>query len=223
MTWLQEAMEALILTEEAEAYLLGRGAVRESFTELGEGTWITSPAPHPDPHFHKQYGPHGERLEGWLTCPIRTPRGEYIGFEARPVDQKIITRYLDFPRAYWVPIWIAHQDAAAKLWAGGSAWVVEGRFDLYAMEHVVPEADTVVCSVRGVMTQKHVEYFRRLGCHVNLVYDRDEQGRIGTENSLGWMRSSGVSCQEFPYVGGKDPGAIWDKQGLEGLKEAFLV
>jgi len=221
MTWIEEALAATTLTEEAEGYLLGRGAKTASYENMGEGVWTRCPTPNTDPDFVDRYGPHGESLEGLLVCPLYTPRGEPVGFEAKSMSRKYLTRYLVRPKADWNPIWVTGTDTAKKLWAGGDAWIVEGRFDLYPMEWVVPETDAVLASVRASLTRKHIEYLRRFGVFVNVVYDNDETGRVGTDKALHWLRRAGISCRKVAYTGGKDPGEIWDRAGLDGLKHAF--
>ena len=57
MTWIQEALSSLTLTEEAEGYLLGRGAKSDSYENMGEGVWSKSPSPCEDPDFVERYGP----------------------------------------------------------------------------------------------------------------------------------------------------------------------
>ena len=221
MTWIQEALSSLTLTEEAEGYLLGRGAKSDSYENMGEGVWSKSPSPCEDPDFVERYGPYGESLEGLLVCPLYTPRGEPVGFEAKSMRKKYLTRYLVRPKADWNPIWIGRTDAAEKLWSGGEAWIVEGRFDLYPLEWVIPPEDVVLASVRAALTRKHIEYLRRLGVFVNVVYDNDETGRVGTEKALHWLKRAGVPCRKVSYSGGKDPGEIWDQGGLSGLKKSF--
>ena len=149
MTWIREALDSLTLTEEAEGYLLGRGARVETYQNMGEGVWTECPHPNQDPDFVERYGAYGESLVGLLVCPLYTPRGEPVGFEAKSMQQKYLTRYLVRPKADWNPIWVARTDAAEKLWAGGEAWIVEGRFDLYPLEWIVPPEDVVLASVRG--------------------------------------------------------------------------
>ena len=73
----------------------------------------------------------------------------------------------------------------------------------------------------AALTRKHIEYLRRLGVFVNVVYDNDETGRVGTEKALHWLNKAGVPCRKVLYSGGKDPGEIWDRGGLSGLKQSF--
>ena len=215
---------------------MGRGVKYKSIKDLFLGEWHRDRKDAemaPDPVFRERYGFKGKSLQGSLVCPLFNPRGNLIGVEFRSWrGPKSLTRYL-LPEAAWNPILIGFPKAMSKLWKGGDVWVGEGLFDLGAMEHVVPSTDAVIATVRAKLTFKHVEFLRR---HVQgtvfMVYDRDETGRKAT---TGWrddtgkwrwgaidaLNRVGVSCRDVPYLGGKDPGEIWERSGTEGLKRAF--
>lgn len=234
MSWLSDILSDCILTEDVEGYLLGRGSRPEFIETEGIVTWTPTKEPVPDDRFRKQYGPHGEYLDGWLICPVYSPRGRVIGFEGRHTEIKKITDYR-LPEAYWNPFWLGLLTAMPKLWAGGDVWVTEGLFDLCPMQWVVPEEDAVLSSVRAKLSRWHVEHLRRF-CKgwVHMVYDRDEAGRKGvngyTDNTgkrrwgaLDSLQRVGLECREVPYSGGSDPGDIWDRGGEEALRSSFLL
>lgn len=217
---------------------MGRGVSESSIDRLQIGVWSPPEDPAPDPVFRDRYGDNGELLADRLVYPLRSPRGGLIGFESRSMHEKSVTRYL-LPEAAWNPVLIGFPAAMEKVWAGGDLWVVEGLFDLTALERIIPERDAVVASVRAKLTQKHVEWIRRfmgLGnatSQVYMVYDNDETGRRGVvgyvDESTGKLRwgalkqleSVHVSAVDVRYRGGKDPGEIWERTGTEGLRAAF--
>jgi hypothetical protein len=233
--WLTEALRKCELEERTEGYLLGRGAREESYRALGCVTWEIPYNETPgDEIFRKKYGPpRGLNLHGWLVCPIYSPKGKVIGFEARNTERKALSEYL-LPEAAWNPVWLGlTPEAMRKIWDGASVWVVEGLFDLFPLEWVVPPQDVVLGTLRAQLTDKHVEFLRRF-CRgwVHMAYDLDEQGRKATR---GWTDDSGkyrwgaldklkrvdILSREVPYTGGKDPGEIWDKGGVDALRKAF--
>lgn len=235
--WLQGVLQAgRDLPEAAEGYLRGRGMRERLISELEMAIWHCPKEPAPDPAFRKRYGTHGEYLEGKLICPFFSPRGELIGFEGRSWDgTKQIT---DFRTAdsSWNPVFIGlTQPAMHRIWAGGNVWVVEGLFDLTALERILPEKDVVLATVRAKLSRAHVEFLRRYvrsGQMVRMVYDNDETGRKQTHGwkdatgkerwgALSLLGRVGVDCQDFPYTGGKDPGEIWDKGGEDLLRRTF--
>lgn len=240
-TWLQNILGRGQdhISDEAEGYLLGRGVQESTIEWLRMAVWppgIEEAAP--DPVFRERYGKFGEHLTGRLAYPLLSPRGDLIGFESRSMYKKSVTRYL-LPNAAWNPVLIGFPKAMQKLWDGGDLWVVEGLFDLTAMERIVPETDAVIATVRAKLTDKHIEWIKRFLnrrsalTRVNMVYDNDETGRNGvtgyTDEKTGKFRWGAlqqlgrvdVPVEDIRYKGGKDPGEIWERTGTDGLRAAF--
>lgn len=236
MNWLAEALSQQHLTEDVEGYLLGRGVREESIEELGIITWQADYDTIKDPYFNKKYGKGEGQLDltGWLICPVYSPRGNVIGFEARNTKAKALSEFV-LPEATWNPVWLGlTPNAMERIWAGGDVWVSEGLFDRCPLEWVIPEADVSLATLRARMTDKHVEFLRRF-CKgwVHMVYDQDEQGRKATHGwtdqdgrfrwgALQKLGRVGLKSRDVPYSGGKDPGEIWDKGGAAALRSAFL-
>jgi hypothetical protein len=233
--WLSEALKGCKLEESTEGYLLGRGAKEESYEDLRCVTWgHPYKEPPDDEAFRARYAPpRGLNLYGWLVCPIYSPKGKVLGFEARNTERKALTEFL-LPEAAWSPVWLGLTRAAMeRVWAGGDIWIVEGLFDLFPLEWVVPPEDVVLGTLRARLTDKHVEFLRRFCTGwVHMVYDRDEQGRKATHGwtdqtgrrrwgALDKLNRVGVSSRDVPYTGGKDPGEVWDKGGVGALRRAF--
>lgn len=237
--WFQAVLHAgRDLSDEAEGYLRGRGMRESLISELEMAIWHNPKEPAPNEAFCKKYGAHGEYLEGKLICPFLSPRGEILGFEGRAWNgEKKITDYR-MTESSWNPVFIGlTQPAMRRLWDGGNVWIVEGLFDLTALERVVPERDVVLATVRAKLSRAHVEFLRRYvrqGQLVRMVYDNDPTGRkqitgwvdpTGKERwgALKLLERVGVECQDFPYSGGKDPGEIWDKGGEAVLRRVFAT
>ena len=231
--WLEAHLPRLSLSEDAEGYLLGRAGTPESIERLGIREWEPTSEAAPDQSFVARYGPHGEALSGMLFIPLRSPSGLLVGFEARSRFEKRVTEFRT-PDANWCPVLIGAPYAAEKLWSGGSVWVVEGVYDLFALEMVVPPTDAVVSTLRAGLSVRNADFFARL-CEnvVYMAYDNDEAGRRAT---LGWqdpatgkyrrgaldlLKRRGVRSVDYRYVG-KDPGEVWSSGGLKKLKQVFL-
>lgn len=237
MSWLDEHLDNCELTEEVEDYVLGRGAKEETIQHQGLVTWEPLLEPAPDRAFVERYGPHGEKLRDMLICPLYSPRGDTLGFEARSIHRKYITQFKLMPKAFWNPVWIGlHPEAMRKIWEGALICVVEGQFDLYALEWALDDKSVALASLRARLTPEHVEFLRRMslrGCVVGMVYDRDESGRKGTHGwtdeetgkerwgALKVLERVGVVCGDVPYTGGDDPGEIWDAGGAAAVRESF--
>ena len=234
MSWLEEALAACTLTEEVEGYMLGRGAKESSIAAEGIVTWRPSADPVPNEEFCEKYGKHGEKLDGFLMCPVRSPKGILLGFEARNIRQKVISDFR-LPEAYWNPFFLGTRSAMPSIWSGGDVWICEGLFDKFPLEWAVPSGDAVLATVRAKLSDSHVEFLRRFCTGtIHMVYDRDETGRKAT---VGWvdaetgrkrygaldaLKRVGLKCVDVQYRGGKDPGEIWDHGGAAAVKAAFV-
>lgn len=243
--WLETALMSFSLSEDAEGYLLGRGVRESRIRDIGICVWdsraLSTDAP--DVLFREGdgetrkggHGRRGERLNGRLCIPIRSPRGSLIGIEARTWQgDKRVTQYL-LPEANWNPVFIGLTPAVMqKVYAGGSVWVGEGLFDAGPLEHIIPSQDVALATLRARISDRHATFFRRF-CRgwVNMVYDNDKTGRDQTVGytdaatnkhrfgALEILSRVGVRVRDIPYRGGKDPGAIWDQGGVVGLRHAF--
>lgn len=230
--WLERALKRCSLVPDAEDYFLGRGGKQKTLRDESIVSWTPSDKPIPGNVFRSRYGMHGERMEGMLVCPVRSPKGTLLGFEGRSIHQKYITDFR-LPEEKWCPFFIGMSGGMSKIWEGGDVWIVEGLFDKCALEWAVPETDAVLATVRAAVSRRHIEFLRRF-CQgwVHMVYDRDATGRKATtgwvdENgnrrpgALALLRQAGLTCRDVPYIGGKDPGEIWDKGGAPAVQGAF--
>lgn len=221
-SWLQKALSESGLPDmDTSRVLLGRGVRPSTGRELRLTTWKPQSSPAPDTEFQTRYGPHGDLLAKWLVTPILSARGRLLGAEWRRTDRKAMQQFL-LPDAQWNPVLIGLARAMPKLWARGAVWVVEGLYDLAAMDWIIPQSDAVVATIRARLSDRHVELFRRVRVPlVNLVYDNDATGRSATGKAMYALRQAGIQCRDVRYLGGKDPGEIWDKGGESALKQAF--
>jgi DNA primase len=185
-------------------------------------TWVTALEPAPCKKFRKQYGSRGEKLGGSLIFPLYSLRSKVIGFSARSLEKKDYTYYLIEPDFHWNPVLFGFHRALPKIWAGGDLWIVEGVFDLFAMEHIIPSQDAIVAAGRAMLTDRHYAFLRRFRPYVSLVFDMDEAGKRGANKVMAELDRLNISGRNFAYTGGKDPGDIWDQQGERGLKDSFI-
>ena len=224
MNWLASHLSGCSLREAHLGYFLGRGAKEESIAGFCIKTWQAMEEDAPDPDFCERYGDKGERLGDWAIWPLFSPRGRVLGFEGRRLPEKNITRFL-LPEAGWQPLWFGLTPEVMKR-------IVEGLFDLFAMEWAVPEGDVVLASLRAKLTDKHVEFLRRF-CRgwVRMVYDNDEAGQHGVH---GFVDDNGKkrwgALQRLDRVKvkavcvsyrGKDPGEVWNHGGVVGVQATF--
>lgn len=232
--WLADHLSTLGLSEDCEGYLMGRGASEATIARLGIREWSPASTPCPNTHFKERYGPKGEKLDGMVTIPLYAPSGTLVGIECRSRFEKRVTDFR-LPEAAWNPVVINAPRVAEALWSGGSVWVVEGVYDLCALDWCIPHTDAVLATLRAGLGKDVVEFFSRF-CRntVYMVYDNDETGRKATN---GWvdpvthkrrygamesLKYAGLRVVDFRYRG-KDPGEVWLQGGIERLKSTFAT
>jgi DNA primase len=114
--------------------------------------------------------------------------------------------------------------AMEKIWKGGCVWLVEGVFDVLALDWIIPEEDVVLGTLRAKLSLNHLTFLKRFCIsRVNMVYDKDTAGRKGAYDAILNLKKVGIPYQQIPYRYGLDPGEIWDKGGEYLLKKAFFL
>ena len=220
-TWLENACEASTLTPEARDYLMGRGATPAVIESWGLKVFDCPLEPCPKGSLHEHHGEFFERYEGKVVYPLRSARGTLLGFESRSLDRKDYDQFL-LPASRWNPVWIGMPQGMPPLWRGEDVIVVEGGFDVFALQHVAgPRA--VLGTSTAHLSWKHVEFLRRWASgRVHMAYDMDDAGHKGAREAVKNLERRGVQCSELRYgKTGDDPGAIWDRGGAPSLHEAF--
>jgi DNA primase len=220
--WLAESLDSCDLSEEAEAYVMGRGATREVIESWGLKTFEPPATPCPDTRLHEHYGAHFERFEGKVVYPIYSPRGKLLGFDSRTPYRKDDDRYL-LEDSRWNPVWSGMPSAMKAIYDGADVIVVEGRFDVWAMLHAVTQGQAVLGSGSAHLSWKQVEFLRRWAKgDVYVAYDNDAAGKKGTADAVKHLDMRRVRCTPLRYGrAGDDPGQIWDRGGASALREAF--
>ena len=221
-TWLVAVLELCPLSEEHRDHLMGRGATPEVIEQWGIKSFEVPPQPCPDERLHKHYGECFDRFEGKIIYPLHSPRGRLLGFDSRTPYRKDDDRYL-LPESRWNPVWIGMPAAMGAIWDGSDIIIVEGRADVWAMLHARTRGQAVLGSGPAHLSWKQVEFLRRwTRGDVYMGYDNDVAGKKGTEDALKVLERKRVQCNELRYGRtGDDPGAIWDRGGVEALREAF--
>jgi len=167
-----------------------------------------------------------------VAIPLIAPSGRLLGVEFRSRFEKRITEFL-VPESRWNAVMINAPQAAEKMWAGGSIWIVEGLFDLCALHWVIPKGDAVIATIRAGLDKPTIGFLARFCTNrVYMVYDNDATGRKAIHGwvdeqtgkprlgAIGLLQRVGVKALDFRYSG-KDPGVVWDKGGLKRVREVF--
>jgi DNA primase len=236
--WLtQNVLQASFsIPEDAQGYCIGRGIPSAIFQEMQVGVWEVAPTASPSEDFNHRYGPHGERLVGWLSFPMWSPRGRLLGVEFRRWDgTKGVQKYF-LPEVEWNPVFGGLVPSTFhKVWAGADVWLVEGVFDL-ALSHIVPKKDAVLACSGAKITPQQTTFLKRFlrpRSRVHVCFDMDATGQNmangythpETQRHV-WgvverLKKIGVEARSIQYQGGKDPSEIWESGGRERLRHFF--
>lgn len=207
-------------SDKAEDYFLGRGAKAATAQAMQLGEWVGADVA--DAEFCKRYGNGGETLLGWYCWPIRTVTNRLVGMEFRNPDQKKVIKHLLHDEADPHATWVCHPDSFQRIWDGGAVWLVEGLFDMLALEWAVPATDAVLACGRASLNKKQAESLRRLAPpYVHIVFDRDDAGQRGADFATKTLTNIGLRHGIVAYGGGKDAGELWSKGGKQAVIAAF--
>jgi len=223
--WLTKGLEDSPLTEDAVDYLKGRGATDRIIEEWGIKVWDPPLTPCPDERLHRHYGTHFDRFEGKAIYPLLSPKGRFLGFDSRHIDRKDDVRYL-LPESRWNPVWVNMPGAMDRIWSGSDIMVVEGRYDVLAMIQLAEARGSKIAilgSGPAHLSYKQMGFLKRwaLG-KIWMAYDNDPAGKKGTADAVEFAKKARLNLQPIRY--GKlsdDPGALWDRGGVELLDQEF--
>ena len=212
------------LSEEAEGFVLGRGLPHSYLGEMGVGLWEPPLKGAPEEPYRARYGESGERVRGWLATPLYAPQGRMAGVSYRKwVGEKAIRKF-HLSDCSCAPLFEGlNHKSLGRIWEGGDLWLVEGIFDM-SMGHIVPPTDTVLACGTARVSKKQALFLRRFtGAHatIHVVFDEDQTGREKGASAADYLRHLGLSVRLVRYLGGKDPGEIWERGGKAALQYSF--
>jgi len=218
--WVEEALRQCPLTEDVEGYLLSRGAKPKTISEWGIKTWVSPAEAAPDETFRERYGSHGEFFDERAIIPLYSPRGALLGWDSRATEAKKASRYM-IGDDQWSPVFLGILESLEKLWNGATAYLIEGAFDVFALQHAYPD-DAVLGTGPARLTYSQAEFLRRYAKRVVVAFDNDPTGIKGTEKALKDLSFRRVECERLKYGRpGDDPGAIWLQGGAKAVQKIF--
>lgn len=220
--WLEQGFQTP--NQDHLSYLKSRGVDRSSSVSFY--SWLPPKQPAPCPRFQANFGENGWRIKGHLITPILSPRAKLLGFEARTFKDDGSKKVMQYrtDHANWNPYFLGADLALNALWEGNDLWVVEGIFDLIALEKVVPKGDIVISTLRAGMDSKSFEMIKRYYTAlstIHIAYDNDETGKKKSSFLASQMKKEGIRVV-MPSYRGKDPNEVFQKGGERALKRYFL-
>ncbi len=218
--WLESAISEFEIEEEDKEYLLSRGCSEENIDVMNIKTWKRVEPGSIGKDLIKLVGKDQGRINNSIIFPFYTPTLSMSGFESRYRDTKKVFDYRS-ECCKWTPAVFGMNKYLDRIINGSPLWIVEGVFDFFAFEWVLPKGDAVIATFRASVSKNLSRMLYRFGNSVNVIYDNDEAGKKGLEISLKTMRKFGVRCRSVSYSGFKDPGEVWDSGGVERVVDVF--
>jgi DNA primase len=164
-------------------------------------------------------GNHYDHLRGRVTFPIRDVRGRIVGFGGRAVGEGQEPKYLNTPES---PVFhkrrafFGFPAALEPMRREGRAVVVEGYFDLVALERAGIGACVATCGT--ALTEEHARELRRRTRTVVLLFDGDEAGQKAMERGLGVLLPADLRVHAAVLPAGVDPDDFLASEGAEALR-----
>jgi len=168
----------------------------------------------------------GRKLQDCYVFPLTNPLGEIQGFQFRGVEREGGI-YSDYLLTHAEPVFFGLGQAMPSIWETESALPVEGVFDFFPTQRVVPfTIATLTAKVSDVLLRT----FKRLVKRTYLFYDNDA---IGRKACATFRKECGdlfeVRIPEYPVgltLRGKpvkDPGDLWEAWGDDRFKPYLLA
>ena len=238
--WLSEHLISCagFLPEDAEGYCLGRGLPYSLLKEMQVGLWESTEQEIPNYTFRERYGDRGSSLDGWISVPMWSPRGQVVGVEFRRWDGEKGSQKFFLPDSQWLPVFTGLVPSALnRIWNGADVWLVEGLFDL-SVAHAIPKKDVVLACGGAKITPNQLAFLRRFmssKSQVHVCFDMDDTGQKMAQGYIHpdtgkrvWgvaerLNKAGITSRVVQYRGGKDPGEIWERSGTQALRTALFL
>jgi DNA primase len=146
-----------------------------------------------------------DRFRDRIIFPIVDIHERVVGFGGRSLDESL-PKYLNSPEtpAYHKSRTLYGLHAAKQTCRQtGSAFVVEGYFDLLALNcHGI---NNVVATLGTALSREHIRILKGYAGQVTLVFDSDEAGMKAAERSLPLFEEEKVDARIMRLPEGEDP------------------
>jgi len=165
-------------------------------------------------------GRYYDRFRDRIIFPIVNVHQKVVGFGGRSLDDSL-PKYLNSPDT---PVYHKSRTlyglhiAKEGCRQSGSAFIVEGYFDLLALHcHGI---QNVVATLGTALTRQHVRIVKGYAQQIILVFDSDEAGIKAAERSLSLFLEEKVDARIMVLPEGKDPDSYIFTVGADAFRKA---
>jgi DNA primase len=170
------------------------------------------------PPAFREWAHDGSKLKDSYVLPLTNPLGVVSGFQFRSVT-KSNKGYLDYFLVRDEPVLFGLGQAIPHIWSMDSVCVVEGAFDLFPVQRVLPYT---ISTITAKVTEDLLRWLFRLVRKVYLFYDADSTGRSACREFAREYHPDFDLVQVMEYPRGvtlsngkpvKDPADLWEAWG----------
>ena len=167
-----------------------------------------------------------DRLDDVFVLPLTNALGQILGVQFRHVnqDRKGYMTYID---GHGEPVLFGLGQAIDSIWRTGKIFLVEGGFDLFPIQRVLPYT---VATLTARVTTSFARFLKRCVQQVYLGYDLDSTGQSASARIVKKMgRDFDIQVVVYPQARmadgktAKDPGDIWEAWGDSRFREFLLT
>ncbi|MCT4377074.1 DNA primase [Leuconostoc suionicum] len=165
-----------------------------------------------------------DRFSGRIVWPIKTERGQVVGFSGRALDAENSIKYMNSPESpFFTKGRILYNLNRAKnvIKQTGTAMIFEGFMDVISA-HMADEK-VGVATMGTALTPDHIRQLSRIAKRVLLIYDSDEAGQNAARRSIELFKNNAkdieVGVVHLPDL--LDPDEVRVQRGLPVLKKAL--
>lgn len=170
----------------------------------------------------------GAKLDDVIVLPLTNALGQVKGVQFRHVERDR-KGYMDFFVSRDEPVLFGLAQAMPWMWEHHSVCLVEGAFDLFPLQRLMPGT---VATLTSKVTGQFARFLRRNVVEVLMGYDLDTPGKKGIfDFQANYGADFKIRVPECPLIRlpngkpAKDPSEIWEAMGDEAfgvyMKAAF--
>jgi len=159
------------------------------------------------------------KYQNGLVVPLYTPLKAFAGLQIQDIHSKRFRRELTL-KGHWNPIWLNIQNHMGKIWDGADIWLVEGIFDLIALQRILGYDIVVLGCLTANLSVSQKNFLKRYAKNIKVVFDMDEAGDSGAERVRIFAKINNIGYQRITYPA-KDPADLLQERGLEASKSLF--
>ncbi|MFC4760667.1 DNA primase [Fructobacillus durionis] len=165
-----------------------------------------------------------DRFNNRVVWPIKSDRGQVLGFSGRSLDPDNPAKYMNSPESPFFnkgKLLYNLDLAKGNIRSGQPAMIFEGFMDVISA--AMAGAGGAVATMGTALTEDHVKTLAKLTDKITLVYDGDAPGQKAAKRSIPLIRSVApqVEIGVISLADNRDPDEVRRELGLPALKQAL--